>query len=252
LEPGTAAPIEAGGSWLWIALAGALLAIGAALFAWRRRALADEAPDEHLKTATYQPPEPALPESVLPPPARPMPEPEPEPEPVGPQSTANTAPIEVTLDAQSLTSSLVYANLAYRLSLTNHGEEPVGPLRIAGDMIAAHTSLSTGDQLSFDGETAAAIHRTESLAPGETAVLSGQLRLAMNGIKPIRQGPAALFVPLARFHIAHESGDKTPITRIFVVGEANDTPGGALKPFPMDRMPGAFRTLDQRDVSPAA
>jgi LPXTG-motif cell wall-anchored protein len=240
--------VNTGDSLQWIALAAALLLVSAGLFVWRRRGSMTPESDEPAEAVF----EPATSEALPAPREAPPPvvQPPVAPIPAAHTSAAEPAPLEIRLEAQSLTCSLVFANLAYRLMLTNRAGHTSGPLRIAGDMIAAHASLSADDQLSPDGEAMPKLHRVEALAPGESVTVSGQLRMAMTDIAPIRQGQAALFIPLARFDIVGEAGDKAPVTRIFVVGEANEVANGPLKPFRLDRMPGTVRGLDQRDISP--
>jgi hypothetical protein len=55
-----------------------------------------------------------------------------------------------------------------------------------------------------------------------------------------------VFVPLARFRA--ETGHGVAATRVFVVGQASGEPGGALRPFPLDRGPGVDRGLGQREL----
>jgi hypothetical protein len=243
---------DTGGSWTWIAALAALLLAGLGVIAWKRRGTATKEMDAEIAGEEAPPfPEPALFE-IPPAPAEPLPMPSPVTlPPVALTADTGQSSLEAHFAAQSLTCSLVFASLAYRLELSNRGDTPKGPFRIAGDVTSAHASLSTGDQLSPDGAAMPAIHRVEPLAPGESATVTGQLRMAMADIVPVRQGQTALFVPLARFHIADEGEGDVSTTRVFVVGEAGEAPDGGLRPFRLDRMPGVVRGLDQRDVSPA-
>jgi hypothetical protein len=45
-----------------------------------------------------------------------------------------------------------------------------------------------------------------------------------------------------------ESDGSAAETHVFVVGQASDEPGGALRPFPLDRGPGVVRELGQREL----
>jgi hypothetical protein len=149
------------------------------------------------------------------------------------------------LEARHLSRAMVNATLAYRLTVTNHADEPLGALRVAGDIISAHASLSAHDQLAPADEALATIHQLPALAPGDTQTLSGELRLPIASILPIRSGSARVFVPLARFRI--DDGNEV-VTRIFVIGQPSDRPGGALRPFLLDRGPGVDRELAQREL----
>jgi hypothetical protein len=141
---------------------------------------------------------------------------------------------------------MVNAALAYRLTLTNRSAATLSSLRIAGDITSAHASLSALAQLALDGGTLPLLHEVPALAPGEAAVLSGELRLPIASIMPIRSGETRVFVPLARFRV--EAGNAFMATRVFVVGQASEQPGGALRPFALDRGPGVERGLGQHEL----
>jgi hypothetical protein len=155
-------------------------------------------------------------------------------------------PLELRLEARHLSRAMVNATLAYRLTLTNHGDAALEPLRIAGDITSAHASLSAREQLSLDEGALAPLHEVPALTPGETVVLSGELRLPIASILPIRSGPSRVFVPLARFRV--ETGNGILATHVFVVGQTSEQPGGALRPFALDRGPGVERGLGQREL----
>jgi hypothetical protein len=72
------------------------------------------------------------------------------------------------------------------------------------------------------------------------------LRQPIASILPIHSGAARVFVPLARFRA--ETGQSTATTRVFVIGQTGGEPGGALRPFPLDRGPGVDRGLGQREL----
>lgn len=158
-----------------------------------------------------------------------------------------TQDLLVELEPRHLSRALVNATLAYRLTLTNRGDAPLGPLRIAGDIISAHASLSPQDQLAPADQALATMHEVPQIAPGEARTLSGELRLPLASILPITSGGARVFVPLARFRL---DGDGLAATHVFVIGQASDRPGGALRPFPLDRGPGVDRGLSQRELNP--
>ena len=177
-------------------------------------------------------------------------------EPSAPEAPASlpyedrSHPIEMQLEARHLSRALVNATLAYRLTLSNRSAAPTGPLRIAGDIVSAHASLSAEEQLAPGEAALATIHELSALAPGESVILSGELSLPIASILPIRSGGSRVFVPLTRFRA--ETPGHAATTRVFVIGQAGERPGGALRPFPLDRGPGIDRGLDQRDLgSPA-
>lgn len=144
---------------------------------------------------------------------------------------------------------MVNASIAYRLLLSNIGEAPLGPLRVAADLTSAHGSLSADQLLDPDSLDLKPVHELPGLAPGETREFKGELRLPLAAILPVHQGTARLFVPLARLRMR---GDGIDIMRVFVVGQSGGEPGAPLKPFPLDRGPGMIRDVGQREVSPSS
>lgn len=245
------APVAEGSTpWPWIG-GGAVLALlaGALLY---RRAVGRPAEGESLE-------EPAMPSEPLPAAARPEPSPPavlprpqelnkapplPAPEPAPPAIAAG--PLEMQFEARHLSRAMINASLAYRLTLINRASEATGPLRLAGDIVSAHASLSAEEQLLPADAALAILHEASTLAPGESISLAGELRMPIASILPIHRGGARVFVPLARFRA--EAGNGTVATRVFVVGQASEQPGGALKPFPLDRGPGVDRGLGQREL----
>jgi hypothetical protein len=225
-------------TWLWAAL-GAAAALLAGLGLWLRRAARpDEVADDAAKAPAAAPP--PAPPAALPPMAPPAP-----PE----RALAAVAEgLDVTLEARELTGSLIYATLSYRLTVINHGPASTGPLAVAGDLVSAHAAIDSRAQLAPEAGTLAPLHEAPPLAPGESAELSGALRMPLSAILPLAGGAA--FVPLARFHITApvENGAAFAQTRIFVVGPAGDMPGDALRPFRFDRFPGVVRDLGQREI----
>lgn len=261
------APTPASGTPLWPWLAGgAAVVLGGAAFALSRRrkaGAAEEAEPEAYAEAPAAPaepepsppaalprepaPSPAIPEPALsladvpPPPAPPAPEP-------APRKAAGQ--VTVTLAAKRLSATLMNTALTYELTVTNSGEEPIGPIAVSGDMIGAHASIPPKVLLetTADGEPQ---HRVPRLEPGESAAMSGELRLPLAAITPIRHGPATLFVPLARFRVLVFREGRPPVSanHAFVIGEEPQTPGAALKPFRLDLGPRLYSGITQRELS---
>lgn len=216
----SAAPADEGGSWwLWAlaALAG-LGVIGFAGWAWLwRRPLAGT-------TAVPQIERPRL---------GPIP---------SPASVATAEPLQITLEPLRLSLTLMNATLAYRLEVANRGSAPIVGLAIGADMIAAHASMTREQQLSGPGDGAATVQRIERIEPGESRIVEGEFRVPFTQIVPIRQGNAALLLPLARFRLVADG--TAPVVRTFAVGQ----PGAkaALQPFRLDLGPRVYPKLTQR------
>ena len=216
------APASEGGlPWLWI-LAGLLLAGVLGLFGlawWRQR--------------------PVGVPSVVPEVVRPH---------VGPDAASGAGettlpePLQVTLEPLRLSLTLMNATLAYRLEVANRGAAPIDELEIGADMISAHASMTREQQLSGPGAGAATVQHIDRLEPGESRIVEGEFRLPFPQIVPIRQGNAALLLPLARFRL--EAEGSAPVVRTFAVG----LPGAkaALQPFRLDLGPRVYPKLIQR------
>lgn len=216
----TAAPVDEGGSWWpWAlaALAGLGL-IGFAAWAWlRARPVAGPAAVPQLERPNL---------GAAPPPA-----------PVAPAE-----PLQITLEPLRLSLTLMNATLAYRLEVANRGAAPIVGLAIGADMIAAHASMTREEQLSGPVDGAATVQRIERIEPGESRIVEGEFRVPFTQIVPIRQGNAALLLPLARFRLVAEGA--APVVRTFAVGQ----PGAqsALQPFRLDQGPRVYPRLTQR------
>ena len=130
----------------------------------------------------------------------------------------------------------------------------VSSIIIGGDMIGAHASLPSRAQLELSGNSIAPLHTIAALAPGESVVLKGEFKLALTAITPIRNGNAALFIPLARFRLEAIGKSALPfaVARTFVVGEDQDRPGAALKPFRLDLGPRLYSQIGQRELALSA
>ena len=88
------------------------------------------------------------------------------------------------------------------------------------------------------GRPVAAIERLE---PGESRIVEGEFRLPFPQIVPIRQGKAAMLLPLARFRLEVEGA--APVVRTFVVGQPGAAAG--LQPFRLDLGPRVYPKLAQ-------
>lgn len=160
-------------------------------------------------------------------------------------------PLEITLAARKMSATLLNTVLNYELVVTNNGDAPIGPVSVGGDMIGAHASLSARSQLEIAAQSITPLHRLDRLAPGESLTLSGELRLPLAAILPIRNGNASLFVPLARFRVEALRNGAPPlvVSRTFVIGETQANPGAALKPFRLDLGPRLYSQIGQRELA---
>lgn len=244
LEPSPAptpdpAPDAAIGLWPYLAAGSAALAGLFALLWWRRRGAIGETVVE------FEMPVVAAPLPVAGPvPVQPIPEPE---QAVAPQPDG----LVLTLEATRLSASLMATTLSYRLKLTNHGAMALAGLAIEGDMVSAHASLPPEQQMAQAGQPLELRHALTALAPGESAEFSGDIRLPLTEITPIRAGELAYFVPLARFRVEAGTPGGVPfiLARTFVVGDVPQGPQTTLRPFRLDLGPRTYSRVSQREVN---
>lgn len=145
-----------------------------------------------------------------------------------------------------MSASLVNATLSYRLVLTAKAQ--ARDVVIAGGMTAAHASRPQQDQL--DPRNAPQLHRLERVGAGEIIEVSGDIRLPLAEITPIRHGSAALFVPIVRLEVtAVVDGRPFTMRAAFVVGLEDGAAGQRLQPFRLDLGPRIYPKISQRALT---
>ena len=180
----------------------------------------------------------------------PEPEPQPAPEPVAaapvPQAapSAEPHPLHIAIELRKLTLTLMNAALGYRLTLTNAGSEPLADIAVAADLIGAHGSLPRELLLAGPATELPASHVLAGLAPGESADVNGEVRVPLAQLRPIIQGRAQLFVPLARFRIGADGQEPRCFT--LVAGQPSPSGNGSIQPVRLDHGPRVYEGLAGR------
>ena len=185
--------------------------------------------------------------------AVPLAAPKPAPAAPLPEPKLSLAPqgLGIALEARRMSASLMATTLSYTLTLTNHSAQPLSALAVEGDMISAHASIPPEQQMASDGLRLELRHALVTLAPGESAEFTGDLRLPLSSITPIRAGEAAYFVPLARLRVEASTSAGASLVQVqtFVVGELPETAGAGLRPFRLDLGPRVYSQISQRAVT---
>ncbi|MGX7894380.1 hypothetical protein [Tsuneonella sp. HG222] len=215
--------------WLWIALGLAVAGLAGAAWHFRRNFL----PRRGTVMIVPDIEKPRVPVA---------PAPFPEPEPAAPAAPAlpeePTHPLLIAITPVKLTQTFMNEALAYRLTLTNVGAAPLGPIAVAADLGGAHASLSREEQLAHPGTDLPETHAIPGIAPGEQVELTGELRTPLASLPVMQQGAAALLVPLARFRVTAPGMEP----RHFTLAVGQQVPGSAgLAPIRLDLGP---RTTD--------
>lgn len=162
-----------------------------------------------------------------------------------PAALANEAnPLHIALELRKLTLTLMNATLGYRLTLTNSGAEALNDIVVAADLVGAHGSLPREAQLAGPDTELPSLHALAGLAPGDSAEVTGELRVPLNQVLPIAQGRAQLFVPLARFRIGATGQQQRCFT--LVAGQPSPSGNGAIQPVRLDLGPRSYDGLAGR------
>lgn len=233
--PAAPEPVSSDGNSGWIAaalVALGTLAGGLLFFLYRRRrprrrAPADEAP--HIS------PQPAA-EPVAPPPPA-----------VGEPAALRPA-LSLAFEVVGARFTLIGVTVDYRVTLRNEGEAPARSIRVGAMLANAHAGQEQALARFFAAPIASPAHGVEALAPGESATLSGALRLANEALAPIRVQDRALLIPVAGFSAHYEwDGDGRGYSgAAFIVGQESDPPTARMAPFRLDQGPRQFRQVGSR------
>lgn len=228
--------------WPWIAL---MFVLGTAAFAgvlWLRRRIGPVGPlvvpeIERPRVPPSPPTEPGGDKPLAASPAA-------EPRPPAPPQPAAPHPLHIEIELRKLTLTLMNATLGYRLTLTNAGAEPLEEIAIAADLIGAHGSVPRELQLAGPETELPVSQMLAGLAPGESGEVSGEVRVPLSELRPITQGRARLFVPLARFRIGAEG--QNPRCFTLVAGQPSPSGNGAIQPVRLDLGPRIYDGLAGR------
>lgn len=140
-----------------------------------------------------------------------------------------------------LTRSMMTATFSCRVAVTNRGTAPVENVTIGADLITAHSSIATADQVADPGRHLPNVATVTRIEPGETVELTHEMRLPTTDIRTVSQGKARLYVPLLR--VRAQAGEATAVARTFIVGTLPQGGAHKLQPFRLDEMPQTYRQI---------
>jgi hypothetical protein len=207
--------------WWWIAaLVAAAIAAVAGLLLWRRRSAGQ-----------------AVPEIV-----RPV---------VGDAGMATLSDdplryLKVEIDAVRLARSMMAATLTYRITLSNRASEAIRAIMLDGDLTSAHGAAPISEQLADTLTALPPLHTLDHLGAGQRKSFTGEIRLPLKDVRPIRQGNVPIYIPLLRLKASAAGAEPKAFT--FVVGKAPDLAGARLQPFRLDTPPQTFNAIDARPL----
>jgi hypothetical protein len=247
-SPPVAAPVAAPAAtdgalpWGWIGAALAILLVGGIVLFLRRRPRDAAVDDSEGEIAVPVPQRPSTPPSPAAPTRRPA---------ATPQPTTERAWIDIELAIESARYSLVGVSIGYRLTLRNRGKS------VASDMLV-HALIGNADanqnellRAFFAGTKGMPVHSVVSIAPGESHVLTNELRLEPGAIEPLELDGRLLLVPLIGFDVHYRwDADGAPGSgrsgSAFIVGQEQMPPSEKLAPFRFDQGPRQYRDVGCR------
>jgi LPXTG-motif cell wall-anchored protein len=238
-------------NWLIPGVLGAALLAGGAVLFLRRRRQADTAIDEEAAAPASPPAPPPVPATspqvgsgMAQPPASPLAK----PATAAPSLTVEPLHLATAFRAKAVRLSLVYATVQYELEIANAGTSDLAQLQIRADLMSAHSSLGTHEQLAPARDTLEVKHTVPGLASGESQTLKGEVRVPLGQIRPLVKGNAQFLVPLVRFCILAPDG--SGVRRVYTVGPS-DAGSGTIASVRLDAGPRNLRELDAREIEAA-
>ncbi len=156
--------------------------------------------------------------------------------------------LDITLDVISATRSLMMFTLAYRINLANRTDRAVNDLSLAVQLASARRGASNAPS-SGAAQQVLALAR---IGPHQSRSVSGEIKLPLAEIAILRQGSAALFIPL--LHVTLEGEGQQALTRSFVIGTPSTSGAARLHPILLDNTPGSIPGLRAQavDVPPVS
>jgi len=124
--------------------------------------------------------------------------------------------LELELLPTRLTLGPTRVLLNWRLDLANTGASHIVAMRIWSDMVSAHSSVPSNEQLGGPDQDDARLHTIAQLAPGTKANLMGEWQFPRDAVRAVDNSPEQLILPLARLRII--GAGIPPLRRAFVIG----------------------------------
>lgn len=107
--------------------------------------------------------------------------------------------------------------LNWRLDLTNTGESYIVALRMWSDMVSAHSSVPSAEQLGGPDMDHARLHQIALLEPGAHESIVGEWQIPRDAVRPVDNSPDKLILPLARLRCI--GAGLAPLRQAFVIGQ---------------------------------
>lgn len=156
---------------------------------------------------------------------------------------AEPSDLHIRAEAIKLTRSVMNATLHYRVSLMNRSARALSNVDLGADIVSAHGGIPVEQQVASTSQPLEKRHTFDRIAPGQSVRYEGQITIPLSQARVIRQGNAALFVPLLRIRL--DGASEEPLVKTFVVG-LGIPGGGRVTPFRIDEGPRSYEPIAAR------
>ncbi len=158
-----------------------------------------------------------------------------------PEAAPDLADLHLTLDVTTATRSVMMFTLGYRLNIANRAGRAVTDVQVAVQLACARASGSNAPSAG----AAQTLGEVERIGPHQGRSITGEVRLPLAAITPLRQGSTALFVPVV--HVTIEAEGQPALTKTFVIGTPSAS--GRVHPILLDQPPGGIPGLVAQAVA---
>lgn len=153
-------------------------------------------------------------------------------EPAADESAISDGTLSLALVPTRLSIGPTRVMLNWRLELANVGSSHIVSLRVWSDMVSAHGSIPSEEQLGGPDLEDARQHRIAVLAPAATQTIAGEWEMPRDALRPVDNAPERLILPLARFRLI--GAGITPFRKAFVIGNPPAPGEEKLRPLQLD------------------
>ena len=157
-------------------------------------------------------------------------------------SPAELPRLDLQLDIISANRSMMMFTIEYRLELANRTDRAVRDLSIATGIACARRGVTN----TASPGAAREVQSLDRIGPQQSRSITGQLRLPLSEITPLRQGGKPLFIPL--LHLTLEGQGQGATTRTFVIGIPSEANPARVQPIMLDTLPGSIPGLRAQPV----
>ncbi len=161
--------------------------------------------------------------------------------------------IEVTFLPDYAAATFTRVAMRYALTVRNTAAESVTGLSLRAAMIPASAGQDAEVAAFISDDSGEVVHRIESLGPGETVEIEGEMALPLNEARAVRYGQRLLFVPVAAFAFRFTRDKRACLVPLaYMVGVDSGGAQGKMGPLRLDLGPKTYSQVGQRPLALAS